>query len=276
MKQLERIRDRVSERIESVKDYQMSLFRKEPELGYQKKNSEIVSEVDIRSELMLKEMLNDIMPEAAFYGEETSKEVSSEWTWVVDPIDGTVNYVSGLHEWCISVALLHERQPVVGCISKPATGETYRAVKGGGAEMNGRDLPIFPFRGELSDALIATGMPFRSRDVSHGFFVTAESLLPGCREIRRMGSAALDMTYTASGFFQGYWETDLQPYDIAAAALLCSETGIKITDFFGKPYDLFEDRSCIAAHPSIHEDLMRIVQRGYEAYSAALHRPLER
>ncbi len=267
MTDLLHILQELTSRIPEVGAYQLRSFRKpEPPRGYLKNSREVVSEIDIKSEEMIRVILSEIMSEAAFYGEETDRNISEEWTWVVDPIDGTVNYISGLGQWCISIALLYRRRPVLGLIYVPTTGEFYTAADQHGAHLGDTRLPIMEFTGVMSDAVLATGMPFRSPDIAHGFFVCTEDLLPECREIRRMGSAALDLANLGAGFYQGYWETDLQIYDIAAALVILQEQGIVISDFFGGPFDLFTSRSLAAAHPRIHGNLIEHTSRGYAPY----------
>ncbi len=253
--------------IPSIGTYQLSFFRdSEYRLGYLKNDREIVSEVDIESERKIISYLRTILPQAACYGEETDQLWGDEWTWVIDPIDGTVNYVSGLTDWAISIGLLYRKKPVLGLIYQPAVNDTFTAITGEGAWFNGKALPVLPFSGPLQEALLATGLPFRSPDVAHGFYLCAEKLLPHCREIRRRGSAALDLAYLGSGFFQGYWETDLKLYDIAAAYVILQETGMVISDFFGNRYDLLSSRSLIVAHPLIYKELMSYIAGGYADY----------
>lgn len=252
--------------------YQLSFFRNPSKLqGYLKGSGELVSEVDIASERMIHAHLASILPEASFYGEETARDIGDDWTWVVDPIDGTVNYVSGLDEWAISIGLLYQRVPVLGTVYKPSTGELFSAIAGHGAWLQERPLPILPFHGTLREAVIATAFPFRSPDIAHGFYRCAERMLPHCREIRRFGSASLDLSYVAAGFLQGYWETDLKLYDVAAALVILQETEVVTSDFFGNGYDPFTTRSLIAAHREIADDLREYISSGYAGYRDILY-----
>ncbi|MGM0431537.1 MAG: inositol monophosphatase family protein [Spirochaetota bacterium] len=276
MPTLQALRDKIAVFLPEVGAYQLSFFRNPDSLrGYLKSPKELVSHVDIASEKMLAEHLGKLLPEATLFGEETTQEFGEEYTWVVDPIDGTVNFVSGLQEWSISVALLHHRSPVVGLVYKPTTGELYSAVRGQGAWLDERALPILRFTGGLQEAVIATAFPFRTPDAEEGFFRMARELLPHCREIRRFGSAALDLSYTAAGFFQGYWETDLEIYDTAAALLIMEEAGVTASNFFGSPYSPEQDRSLCAAHPLIENDLLEYTSTYYRAFKPQLIRRAE-
>jgi myo-inositol-1(or 4)-monophosphatase len=263
---LNEIRDFLPE----ITAYQLSFFRN-PEIlhGYLKSPKELVSQVDITSEKMIRSHLARIMPEAAFYGEETDRDIA-EFTWVVDPVDGTVNFVSGLPEWSISIALLYNREPIIALIAKPTTQELFTALKGEGAYLDQTRLPIMPFHGTLQDSVIATAFPFRSPHEAPGFYAMAQQLLPRCREIRRFGSAALDLSYIAAGFMQGYWETDIKLYDVAAALLILDEAGFQVRDFYGESYDPFTSRSLCAGHPAIIDELTSLTSEYYAEYRASL------
>lgn len=257
--------------VREVGTYQSSFFRAEGgPRGYTKSPREIVSRVDIESEHKLKSRLLALIENAGFFGEETDKDLGEEYSWVVDPIDGTINYLCGIRQWCISVALLYRREPVVATIYEPESGDLFTAIAGRGAFLNERRLPLTPFEQPLSQAVLATGMPFRSEDIAAGFFTAAARLLPKCREIRRLGSAALDMAYLAAGFFQGYWEADLALYDMAAGLLLLKEAGVCCTDYFGNPFDPFTDRSLAAFMPSIGEEFIPLLAEAYDPYREVL------
>ncbi len=271
MRDLTVIMEQVKQQIPQVGEYQLSFFRKPDALqGYEKLPREVVTDIDIASEKMIHRILLNILPEAGFFGEETARQLSDEYTWVVDPIDGTLNFLNGISEWCISIGLLYQGSPVLGLIYRPVSGESFHAVKGGGAWLGETRLPVYGYTSGLQEAFLATGMPFRSPDVSHGFFTTAEALLPKCREIRRLGSAALDLVYCAAGFFQGYWETDLMAYDVCAAIAILQETDLVIQDFFGNPYDLFSSRSLLVARREIIDGFAQIVRTGYSPYMGIL------
>ncbi len=248
--------------MESTGSYQLERFRtREPGWGDEKAEREFVSEVDIESEHRLKEGLLRILP-AAFFGEETERS-RAEFTWVVDPLDGTSNYLSGLDIWAVSVALLRGDEVVLGAVHKPPTKETFTAERGGGAFHDGKRIGRKKeFR--LEDALVSTGFPYRSPDTTASFFRSVEELLLRCRDIRRPGSAALDLAYVAAGYMQGFWEIDLQPYDVAAGLLLLEETGCRYSTIKGEPYDPFSCRSLVIGLPGLMEELRAILARHYD------------
>jgi myo-inositol-1(or 4)-monophosphatase len=243
-------------------DFQAAEFRnRAPGWGDVKTGHEFVSFVDLESEKRIRSILEAALPEAAFYGEET-EQTRGEATWVVDPLDGTTNYLSGYDCWGVSIALWESDGPALALVLKPFTGELFTAVRGGGAFRNGVRLPgAEPLAPEA--ALIATGTPYRSPDTVDAFFTTVRGVLKSCRDIRRTGSAAQDLAYLAAGYFQGFWEVDLQPYDVAAGVLMLRETGHLCRSFSGAPYDPFRHRSFISARPGVMEALEEAVRAGY-------------
>ena len=257
--------------LEALKDivtatgsYQLKHFRTRPShYGDRKEIHEMVSEIDLNSEYQLHEALTRLMPESSFFGEETLQQRSS-LTWVVDPLDGTTNYLSGYDQWSISVALVCDDQPEAAMIYRPFTGEYFSALRGKGAWYNQNRLnAVRP--GKLYNSLIATGFPYRSPDTVGAFYPCAQELLPLCRGIRRGGSAAIDLGLVAAGFLQGFWEADLQCYDTAAGILLAEETGCVLTDFFSAPYRLFSSSSLIAAPPGTQEELAEVIAKHYQS-----------
>jgi len=266
MKTIQNIPDSILSRLGPVFEYQLSSFRKDAgSKGYLKNPKETVSEIDITSEQMIRDILHSIIPEAAFYGEETEQSRSDKLTWVVDPIDGTSNYLNGIDLWSVSIALLENHSPIAACIVRPVNRETFTAVKGKGAFINGSKLsPVKT--SNISNALIGTGMPYRTPESKDAFFSCAREVLNMCRDIRRMGSAAIDLAYVGANFLQGFWEIDLQPYDVAAALLIMKETGCICTDAAGNKYDMFSSRTCTAGHPGVHEKLVSLTEKYYREF----------
>ncbi len=245
-----------------VGEYQKKQFRTfQHGSGDEKTEREYVSHVDIESEKMLHEGLTEIFPEAAFYGEETLKD-RGEYTWVVDPLDGTINYLSGIDHWAISVALLKGDEPILGVVLKPFSAETFCAIKNFGAFYNNQPLKQV-LHLPMKMSLIGTGFPFRSPDTKGHFFPCAEEVLFSSRGLRRIGSAALDLCKVAAGFLQGFFEVDLEPYDAAAGLLMLQETGCQVTNFSGGPYDLFGSRTLVAGFPGVHDELQLICAKHY-------------
>lgn len=244
--------------------FQMQHFRSLPNgTDQQKAVRELVSFVDVESEEILKRHLVPLLPEAGFYGEESGQSGSQELVWIVDPLDGTTNYLSGMDYFSVSLALVQHGQPLLGVVHRPATGETFHAIRHQGLYHNGELCRKLAPHFNPSDALFATGFPYRSPDLSASFFGCAAEVLTLGRGIRRLASAALDVSQLSAGWLQGFWESDLQPYDIAAAILFMQESGCHFSNHLGTDYDLFNDRLLVAAHPDVHADLQQIIQRHY-------------
>ncbi|MDR2111036.1 MAG: inositol monophosphatase [Spirochaetaceae bacterium] len=245
-------------------EFQLSEFRRRgPGWGDSKGSHDFVSFVDLESENRIRRILREALPRAAFYGEETEQSLGEEATWVVDPLDGTTNYLSGFEFWSVSIALWDQAGPSLGLVYKPVGEELFTARRDAGAFRNGVRLP---FAEALSPrgALIATGTPYRSPDTGECFFAAVREVLKHCRDIRRNGSAALDLCYLAAGYFQGFWEVDLQPYDVAAGLLMLRETGHPCRTFSGAPYNPFKHRGLVSARPGVMEALEQAVRAGYQ------------
>ena len=251
--------------VREVGDFQLQHFREMPEgADDMKAVRETVSFVDVESEKKLQEGLLPLVEGAGFFGEESGKSGSQELVWIVDPLDGTTNFLAGLDLFSISVALVENGEPVLAIIYKPISGELYTSIKGQGACYNG--IPSTPAHPNLTeaDAIFATGFPYRSPDVAEQFFKAAADILTLGRGIRRSGSAALDVANLSMGWLQGFWETDLQPYDVAAGILLMKENGIIVTNHRGEAYDMLSDRLMVAALPNVHAALLAAVAKSYE------------
>ena len=244
-------------------EYQLSRFRK-LSVGHEKGPNDVVTEVDFHTEEMLRAALLKALPGSSFWGEESGRDTAAEFEWVVDPLDGTTNYLNGLDQFSISIALLHQGRSVLGVVHRPASGETFAARRGGGLLYNGSPLapPSWEPAG-LQQALLGTGFPYRSVDLQPAFFRTAAALMGRSRDIRRMGSAALDLSYVAAGWLQGFWESDLQPYDVAATLLLLEESGCRVSDGLGNPYRIGESRLIVAARPQVFDELLELVSSCY-------------
>lgn len=245
--------------------FQLSEFRRRtPGWGDAKTASDFVSFVDVESEKMIRRSLSEALPSAAFYGEETDQNLGPDATWVVDPLDGTTNYLSGFDHWSVSIALWDQLGPRLGAVLKPPTGELFTAIRGRGAWRDGVPLRQAEVM-EAKSALIATGTPYRSPKTMDAFSETLRRVLSTCRDIRRTGSAALDLCYLAAGFFQGFWEVDLQPYDVAAGLLMLNETGHRSYSFLGADYNPFLHNSLVTGRPGVLEKLRTVVLNVYPA-----------
>lgn len=249
--------------VKQVSEFQLRHFRSlPPGAGDEKQARELVSVVDTTSEQMLIDGLKTLLPAAGFYGEETGKQGDDSLRWVVDPLDGTTNFLSGLDQFCISVALEKDRKTQLGVVWRPVSAECFSALREQGFHYDGKPcLQAQPL--PMQRALIGTGFPYRSRDLMSAFFHCAQDVLYHSRGIRRFGSAALDLAYVAAGFLQGFWETDLKPYDVAAALLFLEEVGCDVTNEQGQPYSPYRDRMLVCGFPQVHPELLELVARHY-------------
>ncbi|MGH7212020.1 MAG: inositol monophosphatase family protein [Acetobacteraceae bacterium] len=230
--------------------------------------SDFVSQADLRAEATLHDELNKARPGYAFLMEESGASGSDNWAWrwVVDPLDGTTNFLHGVPHWAISIGL-EKRLPdggseiAAGLIYAPASDEMFWAEKGGGAFVNERRLRVSARR-ELSEALFATGIPFAAVGPSRqaAFSRTLTSLMPHVAGIRRFGAAALDLAWVAAGRYDGYWELGLKPWDMAAGLLVVREAGGYATDPAGK--DPRDSGNVIAANTHLHPRLREAVIEG--------------
>ena len=261
---LQTVLAKATEVVKEAGAFQMKHFRSMPASAHDNKDiREMVSFVDVESEKILQDGLMPLVPEAGFYGEDSGKTGSQTYCWVVDPLDGTTNYLSGMDQFVVSAALVEDGVTKLGIILKPANGELFYAVEGGGLFHNGKKLPNVSKTLTSKDALYVTGFPYRSPDVFDAFFKCAGEVLLEGRGLRRFGSAAMDLCMVAAGWMQGFWESDLQPYDIACGMLFLQETGCIVTNEKGGVYDIFKDRMMVAALPEVYKTLLEIVHRNY-------------
>jgi myo-inositol-1(or 4)-monophosphatase len=226
--------------------------------------ADFVSQADHRAEQTLYEELKKARPDWGFLGEEggTREGDPSKPRWIVDPLDGTTNFLHGIPHFSISIAVEEPRaggkgEITQGLVYQPMTDESFWAEKGRGAWLHDRRLRVSARR-DLADALIATGIPF----LGHGDFAEwtkiFSAIAPEVAGIRRFGSAALDLAWVAAGRFDGYWESDLLPWDVAAGMLLVKEAGGFVTDFRGGDQAM-ERRQFLAANDSLHSKLHKLL-----------------
>ena len=188
----------------------------------------LVTTVDIRCEELLVQGLGEICSEIGFQTEEgVVASQNTGWRWIIDPIDGTTNFVHGLPFFAISVALAKDSDLFLGVVHAPCLDELFVAVRGGGAFLNGRKIQVST-QHSMEDALLATGFPYYRFDRMEAYMEALAEFMKTCRGIRRMGSAALDLAYVASGRFDAYFEHNLQPWDVAAGIVLVTEAGGRV------------------------------------------------
>ncbi len=223
--------------------------------------SDYVSQADRKAEKIVKDELLKARPTYGFLGEESDeiKGTDGAHRWIVDPLDGTTNFLHGIPQFAVSIALERNNEIVAGVVFNPATDELYTAEKGGGAFLNDRRLRVAA-RKELSDSVITCGVPHLGRGNHGKFLVELRHVMGEVSGIRRFGAASLDLAYVAAGRCDGYWETGLAAWDIAAGILLIKEAGGWISDFNGKT-DMLETGSVIAGNEYIHKQLLEVTHR---------------
>ncbi|HUR31105.1 MAG TPA: inositol monophosphatase family protein [Saprospiraceae bacterium] len=221
-----------------------------------KSRNSLVSYVDKQAEKILVEGLGKIIPDSGFITEEgTVDQKTSEYTWVIDPLDGTTNFLQQIPVYSVSVGLLHDEQLVLGVVCDVEHRETFYAWRGGGAWCNGQRIYVSQ-RTEVSDAVVATGFPYSSKDVLPQLTLIFDYFLKNARGIRRLGSAAIDLAYVACGRFDAYYETSLNPWDIAGGIIIVEEAGGVVTDFGGE-MDMMQNGHLIAAPPLLHKTVSK-------------------
>jgi myo-inositol-1(or 4)-monophosphatase len=200
-------------------------------------STDLVSDADRAAEDAIVGLLRSERPEDGLLGEEgASVEGESGRRWVIDPLDGTTNFLYGIPQWAVSVALEDGSGPLVGVVFDPVAGELFRAERGGGAELNGEALRVRD-GATLDRSLVATGFSYDSERRREQARAVAH-VLPRVRDIRRAGAAALDLAWLAAGRLDGYWERGLKPWDWAAGRLLVAEAGGAVAELDGEPYGL--------------------------------------
>jgi myo-inositol-1(or 4)-monophosphatase len=227
----------------------------------QKGPNDLVTDADIAAEKVIIRTIQSVYPQHGIVAEESGTQPgSAEEHWLVDPLDGTVNYAHQVPFFAVSIAFARGDDVLAGVVLNPVSGELFSAQAGGGALLNGEPIHVSP-EARISDSLLATGFPYER---SHGFEAMAERLLrclKAARGIRRFGSAALDLCFVACGRFAGYWEDRLQPWDTAAGALIVREAGGVTTDFSNQPVGS-DARQIIATNGRIHADLLELMRGG--------------
>ena len=213
-----------------------------------------VSEVDLESEATIKAALAASAPGVDFFGEEGGGERGAGLGWVVDPLDGTANFLHGFPVVGVSVALVEAGRPVAGVVHAPLLGETYTAAAGAGAWRDGRRLAVAD-RG-VERSILLTGFPFKIKHRLPEYLRVFQGAFLAGEDLRRPGAAALDLAWTAAGVFDGFFELGLGPWDVAAGALLIAEAGGVVTDWAGDPKAWFRSGDVLAGPPAVHQVLL--------------------
>ena len=225
--------------------------------------SDFVTTADLYAEKVLRTELARARPTYGFVLEEGGviEGKDKDRRWIVDPLDGTLNYLHGIPHFAISLALEHGGDVVAGVIYDPLRDELFRAEKGGGAFLNDRRLRVSS-RSKLSEAVIATGIPWQGR-ARHGEYLgQLAAVMENCAGVRRLGSAALDLAYVAAGRYEGFWEPGLALWDIAAGVLLVRESGGFVSEIDGGP-EVLASGDVLAANGQLHERLLALISNAH-------------
>ncbi|MEI9987669.1 MAG: inositol monophosphatase family protein [Aliidongia sp.] len=226
----------------------------------QKGPSDFVSTADLKAEKILRQELEKARPGYGFLMEESAPVAGDgKHRWIVDPLDGTLNFLHGIPHFCISVALERDGEIIAGVVYEPLRDEEYWAEKGGGAFVSDRRLRVSGRR-NLAEAVVATGIPFGAKKDNPVYPKMLNAVAAETAGIRRFGSAALDLAYVAAGKFDGFWEFALNPWDIAAGILLVREAGGYVTDFDGA-HDVMKSGNVFAANDHLHLPLGRLLRQ---------------
>ncbi|WP_417317351.1 inositol monophosphatase family protein [Emcibacter sp.] len=221
--------------------------------------ADFVSAADTRAEKIIFEELSKARPDFGFLLEENGEVKGRDETsrWIVDPLDGTTNFLHGIPHFCISIALEQNGEITAALVYQPLTDEIFWAEKGRGAYLGNRRLRVSA-RKNMADSLLATGIPFKGR-AGHAEFISAlETVMPEVAGVRRFGSAALDLAWVAAGRYDGFWETNLQMWDVAAGILLVTEAAGTVTTFDGKK-DRLDGKEILATNSTLHGPVTRLL-----------------
>ena len=227
-----------------------------------KSTNNLVTHVDHVAEDRLVEGLEKLLPDAGFIAEEGSGEQGAGLNWVIDPLDGTTNFVHGVPCYCISIALLDGTEPLLGVVHEVTRDERFTAWKGGGSRLNGRPIRVSQ-RKELQDSLIATGFPYDDFGHEAEYMDLLRELMHRTRGIRRLGSAAADLAYVACGRFEAFYEYGLNSWDVAAGVLLVREAGGRVSGFAPSKDPVF-DEEIVASNRAIHDELLAVIERNWQ------------
>jgi myo-inositol-1(or 4)-monophosphatase len=235
----------------------------------QKKANDFVTEVDQAAEAVIIETLLQAYPGHGILAEESGNEHGardSEFVWIIDPLDGTTNFIHGLPTYCVSIALAVRGKVEQAVVYDPTRNDLFTATKGRGAFLNDRRLRVSK-RTQLKEALVSTGFPYREGDDFDQYLVMMGEVMRRTAGLRRPGAAALDLAYVAAGYTDAFFEKGLQPWDVAAGSLLVQEAGGLVGNFSGEA-DFMEQGECMAGNPRIYGQLVGVISK-YSKFASA-------
>ncbi|MET0753264.1 MAG: inositol monophosphatase family protein [Pyrinomonadaceae bacterium] len=249
--------------IETAREAGQILLDKLGKINVSKKGDiNLVTEADLASEKLIIEKIRSHYPKHAILAEESGESLAiidgdKRWKWIIDPLDGTTNYAHGYPCFCVTIALEHDGEIVVGVTHDPTRNETFSAEKGQGASLNNKKIRVSDTE-KLSESLIVTGFPY---DIAkrENFARHLTEMLLKSRGVRRDGSAAIDMAYVACGRFDGFWEEGLNPWDVAAGVLFIEEAGGRVSYYDDSPFSIYKPPIC-ASNGLIHSEMLDVLR----------------
>lgn len=224
----------------------------------EKAHHDFVSEVDQLAEQAIIRTVHKLYPGHGILAEESGAQAGDEYQWVIDPLDGTTNFLHGFPQFAVSIAVMHKGALEHAVVFDPLRNELFTASRGGGAYLNDRRMRVSRIK-DMDDALLGTGFPFRTQEYLNSYLEMFRVLFPMTSGIRRAGSAALDLAYVAAGRLDGFWEIGLSIWDMAAGALLIREAGGIITDFSAGD-EFLATGNVIAGNPRIHQAMHQAIR----------------
>ncbi|MBN2010686.1 inositol monophosphatase [candidate division KSB1 bacterium] len=228
-----------------------------------KQQSDYVTHVDLASEKAIIEIITAAFPDHIIMAEETGQtKAVSEYRWIIDPLDGTTNYIHGYPVSAVSIALERGGEIILGVVYDPFRDEMFWAEKGSGSFLNDRKITVSS-ASNLEPCLIATGFPFKKKHALDVYLKAFSNIFQHVSGMRRAGAAAIDLAYVACGRFDGFWESLLKPWDMAAGTIIVREAGGKITDF-NNTDKFFETQTVVATNGYIHNALLALIQDAYQ------------
>lgn len=226
--------------------------------------NDLVSYVDKNAEKQLVRNISKLLPDSGFITEEeTVNTLGKTYTWIIDPLDGTTNFIHGIPTYAISIALYEEDKPVIGIVYEINRGEMFFTFKGGAAYLNNKEIQVSK-NDNLSQSLLATGFPYYQFDKQLQYMQLFTEMMQKCHGLRRIGSAAVDLAYVACGRFDAYFEYNLNAYDVAAGAYLVQQAGGSVMNFSGGN-EFLEKREMLATNSLITDEILMIIKKHFNA-----------
>jgi myo-inositol-1(or 4)-monophosphatase len=223
----------------------------------EKAANDFVSEVDQEAEAAIIKTLRDAYPDHSILAEESGASGQSEYRWIIDPLDGTTNYLHGFPQYAVAIALMHKETVTQAVVYDPGRNDLFTATRGRGAFLNDQRMRVSK-RAELKTGLIGTGFPFRQHDHIETYLAILRDIMKNSAGVRRAGSATLDLAYVAAGRLDAFWELGLGPWDMAAGALLITEAGGLVGDLQGES-GYMESGHIVAGNPRIFVQLLQAI-----------------